>query len=91
VRKFLSFLVKPFLMIPPLRRAYLRRVLKYLEETPPSKLSGEMRTVQALLKRMPKHQRLAALETGLRQGSVAQGQQSRAMRRAAAKEARRRR
>jgi hypothetical protein len=91
VRKFLAFLAKPFLKIPPLRRWYLRRVLKYLEETPPSKLGPEMRAAQALLRRMPKHQRLAALETGLEQGAVGTVPQSRALRRAAAKEARRHR
>jgi hypothetical protein len=91
VRKLLAFLVKPFLKIPRIRRWYLRRVLTYLEETPPSKLTPEMRTVQAFLQRLPKHQRLAALETGIEQGSVGDAPQSRALRRAAAKEARRRR
>ena len=91
MRKFLAVLAKPFLKIPRIRRWYLRRVLKYLDETPPSKLSPEMRTVQAFLKRLPKHQRLAALETGLEQGAVGDVPQSRSMRRAAAKETRRRR
>jgi len=68
MRKFFGFLARPFLKIPPLRRWYLRRLLGYLEETPPSKLPDEMRQVQALLRRLPRHQRLAALETGLQQG-----------------------
>jgi hypothetical protein len=51
-----------------------------------------MRAVQALLKRLPKHQRLAALQTGMQQGSSqADVPQSRALRRAAEREARRRR
>jgi hypothetical protein len=92
MRKFLAVLAKPFLKIPPIRRAYLRRVLKYLEETPASKLQPEMRAAQALLMRLPKHQRMAALETGIEQGGRAEDvPQSRALRRAAAKEARRRR
>ena len=89
--KFLGVLARPFLKIPPVRRWYLRRVLKYLEETPPSKFAPEMRAAQALLQRMPRHQRLAALETGLEQGTVGEAPQSRALRRAAAKEARRHR
>jgi len=48
--------------------------------------------VQALLKRLPRHQRLAALETGLQQGQdAAAPPQSRALRRAAERQARRRR
>jgi len=91
MRKVLGFLARPFLKIPPVRRWYLRRLLTYLEDTPTSKLPDEMRAVQALLKRLPKHQRLAALETGLKQGSSpeAAAPQSRALRRAAAKQSRR--
>jgi hypothetical protein len=92
MRKFLALLARPFLKIPPLRRWYLKRLLTYLEETPASKLPAEMRTVQAMLKRLPRHQRLAALQTGMEQGqSQADVPQSRALRRAAEKEARRRR
>jgi hypothetical protein len=92
MRKVLAFLARPFLKIPPIRRWYLNRLLTYLEETPSSKLPEEMRAVQALLKRLPKHQRLAALQTGMQQGSSqADVPQSRALRRAAEREARRRR
>jgi hypothetical protein len=92
MRKVLAFLARPFLKIPRLRRWYLRRLLTYLEDTPPSKLTPEMRTVQAMLKRLPRHKRLAALETGLREGQAqAEMPQSRALRRAAERETRRRR
>jgi hypothetical protein len=93
MRRFLGLLARPFLKIPPIRRWYLGRLLTYLEETPTSKLPDEMRAVQALLKRLPRQQRLAALETGLKQGSSleAAAPQSRALRRAAEREARRRR
>ena len=91
MRKLLGLLARPFLRIAPLRRWYLRRVLRYLEEAPASKLSAEMRQVQALLKRLPKEQRLAALESGLQQGpQQEQPLPSRSLRRAAEKEARRR-
>jgi hypothetical protein len=89
VRKFLGFLLRPFLKIPPIRRAYLRRVLTYIEETPASKLPAELRQAKTLLERLPRHQRLAALESGVEQGPQAQVPQSRALRRAAERQARR--
>jgi hypothetical protein len=94
VRRALGFLFRPFLKIPPIRRAYLRRLLTYLEETPASQLPPELRQAKTLLDRLPKNQRLAALETGLAQGPRAAAQEpppSRALRRAAAKEEKRRR
>jgi hypothetical protein len=92
VRRFLGFLFRPFLKIPPIRRAYFRRLLTFLEETPPSKLPEELRQAQTLLKRLPKAQRLAALEQGLEQGVEAQQPlPSRSLRRAAEREAKRRR
>jgi hypothetical protein len=91
MRAILGFLARPFLKIPPLRCWYLRRLLTYLEETPSAKLPAEMRTVQAMLERLPRHQRLAALETGLQRGPQASAPQSRALRRAAERESRRRR
>jgi hypothetical protein len=89
VRRFLGFLAKPFLKIGPIRRAYLKRLLKYMEETPASKLPAELRQAKTLLERLPRHQRLAALESGLEQGPQAEVPQSRALRRAAERQARR--
>ena len=91
MRKLLGLFAKPFLKIPPIRRWYLRRLLRFLEDTPPSKLPQELRQAKALLDRLPKAQRLAALEAGLQQTPETQVPQSRSLRRAAAKEARRRR
>jgi hypothetical protein len=89
MRKLLGLLARPFLKIPLLRRWYLRRLLRYLEDTPASKLPAEMRQVRALLERLPKAQRLAALESGLQQGPEAAALPSRSLRRAAEKQARR--
>jgi hypothetical protein len=93
VRRVFGFLLRPFLKIPLVRRAYLKRLLTYLEETPTSKLPAELRAAKSMLERLPKQQRLAALESGLDQGPQAAQQPppSRAMRRAAEKEQRRRR
>ena len=92
MRRAFGLLARPFLKIPPLRRWYLKRLLRFLEQTPASKLPAELRQAQALLKRLPQGQRLAALESGLKQGPQAQAQvaQSRSLRRAAAREAKRR-
>jgi hypothetical protein len=90
MRKLLALLVRPFLKIPALRRRYLTRLLTHIEETPSSKLSPELRQVQAALKRLPKNQRLRALEAGLEAGPNApQELPSRSLRRAAAKQSRR--
>ena len=92
MRKLLAGVARPFLAIPPIRRWYLRRVLHHIEETPASKLSAELRQVKTLLERLPKAQRLGALEAGLRgeRQLEAAGPQSRALRRAAERQARRR-
>jgi hypothetical protein len=91
-QKVFAFLFKPFLKIPAVRRRYLRRMLEYIEDTPRAKLPEELRPVQAALKRMPtRQQKLAALESGFEaQASGEAPPQSRAIRRAAAKQARRR-
>jgi len=84
VKKVLGYIMKPFLKIPAIRRRYLKRVLEHLEETPASKLSPELRQVQAALKRLPKHERYKALERGLEAGPSAQQElPSRALRRMA--------
>ena len=92
MKKVAAFLMKPFLKIPALRRRYLRKMLEYIEETPRNKLPEELRPVQAMLMRLPKHQRMAALQAGVEAGQ--QGQQipqSRQLRRAAARQQRRNR
>ena len=90
MRRLFAVLLKPFLKIPALRRRYLRRMLEYIEETPRSKLPAELQPVQAALKRLlTRQQRLAALEGGL-DAKPEDVPQSRQLRRASARQQRRR-
>jgi hypothetical protein len=89
MRRLLGLLARPLLKIPFLRRRYLRRLVDRLERTPAAELPPELRPVQAALKRLPKAQRLPALEAGAQQGPDAEALPSRSLRRAAAKQARR--
>jgi hypothetical protein len=51
-----------------LRRRYLKTMLEQLEDSKPHQLTPEMRQIQIALKRVPKGQRMATLETALRHG-----------------------
>jgi hypothetical protein len=76
------------LRVPIVRRLYLRRLLKHLDETPKSQLKPELRTLQAALQRLPRHQRMGALETALR-SPPAEELPSRSLRRAAGRQQKR--
>jgi hypothetical protein len=76
------------LRVPIFRRLYLQRLLKHLDETPKSQLKQELRTLQAALQRLPRHQRMGALETALR-SPPAEELPSRSLRRAAGRQQKR--
>ena len=84
-------IVRLLMRIPPLRRRWVSRTLAYIEEggTKKRPLPPELQAVRAMLLRLPKHQRAAALETALRSGAPPPEAQSRELRRAAARQAKR--
>ena len=81
-------LARGVLRVPLFRKLYLTRLLKHLDETPKSQLKPELRTLQAALQRMPRHQRMGALETALR-SPPPEELPSRSLRRAADRQSRR--
>src|SRR5436309_12859418 len=86
--KVRTAIARGVLRVPLFRRLYLTRLLKHLDETPKSKLRPELRTLQAALQRLPRHQRMGALETALRSPPTEQ-LPSRSLRRAADRQSRR--
>jgi hypothetical protein len=83
-----------FLAIPFLRRFYLRRLLALLESggTKKRPLPPQLQELRRAIMRVPERQRYATLESALKQGpQFEQNPPSRALRRAAAKQQRRKR
>ncbi len=74
-----------------LRRMYLKRLLKHIDDTPREKLEPELRQLQAALQSVPPPRRMAMLESALEQGPEATEvvQQSRTLRRAAERQTKR--
>jgi hypothetical protein len=88
VRQRLARLV---LRIPGVGRLYLKALLKTMNKTPRSKLPAELQQLQTMLKQIPKDQQLALLQDAMK-GRLPQPEQlSREMRRAAARQQKRRR
>jgi hypothetical protein len=83
--KLRAAFARKLMKVPILRRFYLRRLLKHIDDTPREKLEPELRQLQAALATVPPPRRMAMLESALEQGPEATDvvQQSRALRRAA--------
>src|SRR3954449_2815523 len=82
------------LKIPFMRRLYLRRLLNLLESggTKKRPLPPQLQELRRAIMRVPERQRYATLEAALKQGpQLEQTPPSRALRRAAAKQQRRKR
>ncbi len=88
--KIRAALARVVLKAPILRRAYLRRLLKHIDETPREKLQPELRELKKALSSVPPPRRMAMLESVLQQGPQATEtvQQSRQLRRAAQRQQR---
>jgi len=86
-----QMLSKLLVRIPFVGRLYLKATLRYLEKTPPSKMPPQLRQLKAALDKVPKHKRLAMLEDAAA-GRIPQPDKlpSRQLRRAAARQAKRR-
>ena len=77
--------------VPVVGRLYLKAVLRAIESAPRSKLSPEMQQLRRMLDRLPPDERLDLVEASLK-GKVPKPEElSREMRRAAERQARRRR
>lgn len=77
---------------PVLGKLYVRGMLRVIERAPKGKLPPELRQLQAMIRQIPKEQRVPLLQAAMR-GELPQpqpGEMSRKLRRAAAREARRR-
>jgi hypothetical protein len=86
-----QMLSKVLLRIPFFGRLYLKATLRYLEKTPPSKMPPQLRQLKTALDKVPKHKRLAMLEDAV-SGKIPPPDKlpSRQLRRAAARQAKRR-
>ncbi len=86
-------LVKLIARLPLIGPLYLKGVVRAIEKAPRHKLTPEMQQMQAMLRQIPEDQRLPLLRAAMK-GELPQpkpGEMSRGMRRAAEKQARRRR
>src|SRR5437667_8138012 len=85
-------IARTFFRLPFLRSFYLKRLMSFLESggTKKRPLTPELQQLRAALDRLPKRQRMGALETALSQGlkgqTVEEALPSRQLRRAAARQ-----
>jgi hypothetical protein len=81
-----------FLMrVPGFRGLYLKALLRTLDSTPPSKLPPELRQLKQMLGQVPPAQRQDFLKAAMKGELPKPDQMSREMRRAAERQARRKR
>ena len=78
---------------PVLGKLYLKGMLKAIDRTPREKLPPEMQQLQTMLRQIPEDQRVPLMQAAMKGELPAPepGQMSREMRRATAKQARRKR
>jgi hypothetical protein len=86
-RRLVALLVR----LPGLRGLYLRALVRTLDRTPASKLPAELQQLKRMLAQVPPEQRRELLGNAAKGRLPQPEQMSRSMRRAAAREARRRR
>jgi hypothetical protein len=86
-------LLRTIVRVPLVGRFYLKALLRAIEKTPRSKLPLELQQLRGMLDRVPPDQRLGLLQASMRgQAGQPEAQQlGRSMRRAAEREAWRRR
>ena len=86
-QRIARFLVR----VPGFRGVYLKALLRTLDRTPPSKLPPELRQLKQMLGQVPPAQRLDFLKSAVKGELPKPAELSREMRRAAERQARRKR
>lgn len=84
-------LVKLIARLPVVGPLYLKGLLRAIERTPRQKLPPQLQQVQSMLKQIPAEQRVQLLRASLRGELPRQEQVGRELRRAAERQAKRRR
>ena len=84
-------MLRTIVRVPIVGRLYLKALLRAIERSPRSKLSPELQQLRGMLDRLPPSERLQLVEASLKGKLPKPEQLSREMRRAAERQARRRR